>query len=468
MERLLKNSEGHILNGTNGFIKYEVGTFYRNNNVQRNITDYLRGKELKNGQMESVYHSDDEGVILQGEVQQCFKRLNRESGWAAKSGYNWKYEYHIKDHLGNVRVTFVDDNNNGIIAGPELRSRNDYYSFGMEWNGSWTQRDTISAENRYKYNGKELVEEMGLNRLDYGFRGLDSALGRWFSIDRESASAPGLTPYRYGFNNPISFIDMFGLYERKNGGWHTDNPDEISRLITMLQVENSLYGGASIGQIDKFISEEYAGSGGKLSDGSVMLTEINAVGNGSDATFSNREISRTKAEISKYGSYSQNHDNMVSPFSFYSYRYYRERSYDGSFGGLSIGGFAADMASHAFFNNASWIAVGGGKFGGNLYSAGFYSNQYVSPAYRTNAKLLSNSLTLVGKGISIYGAISTINSYNQGKLSKFGGAYIFSTDLGGIFGNIYGSALSFGTSIGMGIVESETYFNAVHKKARIW
>ncbi len=132
---------------------------YIKNNVENNKTDYLRGKELKNGQMESVYHGDVEGVILQGEVRQCFNRLNRESGWVAKSGYNWKYEYHIKDHLddctipdllvrikydsalskgtvktgGPARVTFVDDNNNGIIAGPELRSRNDYYSFGLDF-----------------------------------------------------------------------------------------------------------------------------------------------------------------------------------------------------------------------------------------------------------------------------------------------------------------------------------------------
>ena len=42
---VLKNSEGHILNGTNGLIKYEVGTFYCNKNLLGNKTDYLRGKE---------------------------------------------------------------------------------------------------------------------------------------------------------------------------------------------------------------------------------------------------------------------------------------------------------------------------------------------------------------------------------------------------------------------------------------
>jgi len=34
-----------------------------------------------------------------------------------------KYEYHLKDHLGNVRVAFFD--NDTIVW------RNDYYPFGM-------------------------------------------------------------------------------------------------------------------------------------------------------------------------------------------------------------------------------------------------------------------------------------------------------------------------------------------------
>ena len=43
--------------------------------------------------------------------------------------------------MGNIRVTFSDDNSDGI---PETKSINDYYSFGMEWNNRWELRDTIS------------------------------------------------------------------------------------------------------------------------------------------------------------------------------------------------------------------------------------------------------------------------------------------------------------------------------------
>ncbi|MBK7806927.1 MAG: hypothetical protein IPJ51_11560 [Saprospiraceae bacterium] len=46
---------------------------YIKNNVEISKTDFLREKELKNGQMESGYHPDVEGLILQGEVRQCYK-----------------------------------------------------------------------------------------------------------------------------------------------------------------------------------------------------------------------------------------------------------------------------------------------------------------------------------------------------------------------------------------------------------
>ncbi|MBK7634669.1 MAG: hypothetical protein IPJ13_10510 [Saprospiraceae bacterium] len=71
--------------------------------------------------------------------------------------------------MGNIRVTFSDDNSDGI---PETKSINDYYSFGMEWNNRWELSDTISPVNKYRYNGKEFVEEMGWKNLDYGLRNM--------------------------------------------------------------------------------------------------------------------------------------------------------------------------------------------------------------------------------------------------------------------------------------------------------
>ncbi|MBP6448334.1 MAG: hypothetical protein KA341_16145, partial [Saprospiraceae bacterium] len=121
---------------------------YLKNNAQISKTDYLRGKEYKSDIPESIYHKD--GRVIQ------------------KGGNTYQYEYHIKDHLGNVRVTFEDMNANGIISSNEIKSRNDYYSFGMEWNNRWELGDTILPENLKRYNGKELFSEMDLGHYAYG------------------------------------------------------------------------------------------------------------------------------------------------------------------------------------------------------------------------------------------------------------------------------------------------------------
>jgi RHS repeat-associated protein len=70
-----------------------------------------------------------------------------------------------------------------------------------------------SVASKYKYNGKELNEELGLDWYDYGARNYDAALGRWFSVDNYSELAYELTPYRYSFNNPINYKDPDGNFE---------------------------------------------------------------------------------------------------------------------------------------------------------------------------------------------------------------------------------------------------------------
>jgi RHS repeat-associated protein len=163
---------------------------YIKNNVEISKIDYLRGKEIINGELKNIYFSD---------------------GRIVKTGTTFDYEYAIKDHLGNIRVTFADDNNNGLIIGSEIRSRNDYYAFGMEWDNYWQIGEFSDPENRYKYNGKELVEEMGLNLLDYHARQMDPILGRFMSVDILSSEFPGWSGYSYVHNNPILLTDPTGM-----------------------------------------------------------------------------------------------------------------------------------------------------------------------------------------------------------------------------------------------------------------
>jgi RHS repeat-associated protein len=71
------------------------------------------------------------------------------------------------------------------------------------------------AENKYRYNGKELQNQefsdgAGLQEYDYGARFYDQQIGRFFTIDKFAEKCYGLNPYQYAANNPIDNIDING------------------------------------------------------------------------------------------------------------------------------------------------------------------------------------------------------------------------------------------------------------------
>lgn len=84
-----------------------------------------------------------------------------------------------------------------------------YDPWGLELTGLGYQYGGIKA-NKYLYNGKELIEDNGLQNYDYGQRMYDPAIGRFNRIDRFSEKYSSLSPYQYGANNPISNIDING------------------------------------------------------------------------------------------------------------------------------------------------------------------------------------------------------------------------------------------------------------------
>jgi len=133
-----------------------------------------------------------------------------------KSG-EMNVNYELSNHLGNVNVVLsdrkyaVDDDNNGEVDyySPDILMTMDYYPFGQEI----ASRSAVGTSYKYGYNGMEKDDEVSGEGNSYTteFRQYDPRLGRWKSLDPLMMQFPWMSPYVAFDNNPIYFVDPYGL-----------------------------------------------------------------------------------------------------------------------------------------------------------------------------------------------------------------------------------------------------------------
>lgn len=138
----------------------------------------------------------------------------------------FRYEYQYTDNTGDIVMAFSDIDANGTInPSTEILQQSSYYAFGMRMEGLNTMQ--IGAEHKYKFSGKEFNDDLGLNEYDFGARFYDPAIARWGCIDPMADVAPHWTPFRYGFNNPITVTDPTGMLESTGQDGAGDVPKKI-------------------------------------------------------------------------------------------------------------------------------------------------------------------------------------------------------------------------------------------------
>lgn len=120
-----------------------------------------------------------------------------EGGYLTYSENTPAYHFYVKNHLGNNRMVMSESGAVEQVV--------HYYPYGMVF------ADGTNADaQRFKYNGKELDAEDGLNWMDYGARMYDAAIGRWGGVDALAEKGAQWSPFVYCFNNPVRNVDPDG------------------------------------------------------------------------------------------------------------------------------------------------------------------------------------------------------------------------------------------------------------------
>ncbi|MBB4808298.1 RHS repeat-associated protein [Chryseobacterium defluvii] len=119
---------------------------------------------------------------------------------------NNKYIYNYTDHLGNVRLSYM----NGI-SGTEIIEENNYYPFGLKHEGY--NQLAGNPNYQYKYQGQEL-QETGF--YSFKWRNYMPDVGRFFNIDPLAAKYPYNSTYAFQENKLGMGVELEGLELLKN------------------------------------------------------------------------------------------------------------------------------------------------------------------------------------------------------------------------------------------------------------
>jgi RHS repeat-associated protein len=166
------------------------------------ITDYLGGFQYLNGNLQFFFQPEGYVNIIKHGVDVLY--IN--------------YVYNYTDHLGNIRLSYGIDPETNVL---KILEENHYYPFGLKHTNynsdirKYTKEtdpitqllklkilpptDGKPLEYKYKFQGQERQDELGLNWDSFKWRNYDYAIARFMSIDPLAED--------YTYNSPYAFAE---------------------------------------------------------------------------------------------------------------------------------------------------------------------------------------------------------------------------------------------------------------------
>ncbi len=364
----------------------------------RNVVgvDYLAGFQYKNNILQ--FFPTSEGYVNQENNQ-----------------YNYVYNY--TDHLGNTRLSYTFDTNENKLV---VLEENNYYPFGLkhqnynssvydyQTNGTSVLLDGVYKNRfQYKYNGKELQDEFGLNVYDYGARVYDPAAPRFWQVDPMADERHWISPYNYVQNNPLLRVDPTGMldthYEDEFGNTLADTNDGNNATV-VISSENS-----------KAFQDDFNNTSVMHQDGATKNAEwIGKYGEGM--------IAEEGATVQSWAVEAMGHDTN-----------YEGMAMAGAGLGLAGGEKALKGSTFRLFNNK------GTNFSPKLYTSGWKGG---SAGRITTYGGASKGLGLAGKLLGWYSVGNSGLDLIQGRTTPVKAGSDIGFGLLGIFGGIKGALIS--------------------------
>ena len=161
-----------------------------------NKVDYVgKGQRLFDGIVKNLKFLGADGQILTAGKSGKIPPGQIRGNGTGSTPEKFQYFYH-PDHLGST--SYVTD------ASGEVYQHLEYFAFGE----TFVEEHSNTDRTPYLFNGKELDEETGL--YYYGARYYDARTSVWQSVDPLADKYPGLSPFAYVANNPLTYVDPDG------------------------------------------------------------------------------------------------------------------------------------------------------------------------------------------------------------------------------------------------------------------